>query len=439
VQQGTHGISVSWASSAPDGLSLLSSASHSALVIGTSLFRIVHSDLFVYRDWLKEGPERLLGLIFLNPHSPHARGRERQDVHRSSFESISDSLKIALQQAGQNSQIIPAIYDGPFRYSARAVDIGEGYESDSSSIELVTSSHLKGISRGFSITLPGARSSRPYEYYRRELLDVWRGALSNRPGHGISIIGSFDGHSLLDSLAESTHVLLAKAKGRNPSLHTFSNEQLHVTISALCRTQESILLGPLRLGRSPASLPPSFGTFLCEVVGSYMSIVNDDLVFEFTRVGIDPRGFVSLMGVNSSHEAAVHKIDVLLDRVRELATSYSRRYPRDGWGDTVRDGHEPRFGPKYPAFMPSMTLGMGFASQQSLPLPILGLSFAHDLPRPMSLRVTAPRIVHYAYRSLLRTVGEFAIGKSSSAQQEAAVLQALGIQFEGPASHSPTP
>jgi hypothetical protein len=112
-------VSVMWRSPSPDPEILLRDAKFSALIVGTSLFRVVHSDLFSYRDWLTKDPQRRLGLLFLNPHSPHAVGRERSDVHRSSQQSIVESIRLAYDEAAKHPQIMPAIYEGPFRYTAR--------------------------------------------------------------------------------------------------------------------------------------------------------------------------------------------------------------------------------------------------------------------------------------------------------------------------------
>jgi hypothetical protein len=432
----TDVIDVTWTSPAPEAEQLLRYAKYSALIIGTSLFRIVHSDLFVYRDWLQRQPERLLGLLFLSPFSPHATGRERRDVHRSSAKNILDSIRVAYVEAGKHPQIVPAIYDGPFRYTARAVDVGREFESNASTISIVTSSHTQGISKGFNIVVPKSRENPPYEYYRDELSDIWMQALANPPGHGVSIVGHAPELADQEQVKSITNGIIDRLSSRNRLAHLFSPDQLHITLTSLCRTQAASFYGPLRIGRavSPEHLPRHFGEFLCELTEKSHILFTAQMSFRFSRVSLDRRGYINLEPDDGDHSQLLDSLNAFLSRIRDQVSQYAHRYPSENWSAVLNNDKEQRFGPKSPPFIPHVTLGMAFSQQRALPLPLTDAGFSLDLRDAFVCTVEGVSIVHYAYRSHLRNVGSFRIQpQRPENQNECRILQALGIEIEFPA------
>jgi hypothetical protein len=425
-------ITAVWTSPAPDPEILLRNAKFSALVLGTSLVRIVNSDMFMYRDWLLRDKDRRLGMLFLNPFSPHAVARERRDVRRSSQQSILESMRVAYEEAAKNPQIVPAVYDGPFRYTARAIDIGPNFESHYSAISLVTSSHAQGISKGFQIDLNAAVSGEPYSFYRDELINQWKHALSNPPGHGVSIIARSVGHPMAGEFEEAIKRVEEAVSSHDVSVHAFDERQFHVTISALCRTQSVPYLGPLVIGqvKSPQYLPEHFGSFVSELAGKTGSMLDKDIEFKFARVRVDDRGYLNLEPGREHDQVLAEMIRAYRMRVAEQVAEYSARYPAEDWSALLSDEKQQRFGPKSRDFSVHITLGRAFSHGQSLPMPLQNGCMSVDLDRPISVPVTAVSIVHYAYRSLLRIVGNLDINLGQDVMlDEHRVLHRLGISY----------
>lgn len=427
-----HIINIMWTSPTPDAELLLKKSQYSALILGTSLFRIVHSDLFVYREWLQADDKRLLALLFLNPFSPHAIGRERRDVRRSSAESILDSLRVAYVEARKNRQIIPVVYDGPFRYTARAVDIGSQFESPGSTISVVTSSHNQGISKGFHITLAKSSSSEPYAYYQRELIDLWMQSLANPSGHGISVVGHSDDLSDPHLIQRVLRCLSDGLTSRNCVAHLFEPHQLHITLSALCRTQVSPLFGPLTIGatNSLETLPAHFGQFVCQVINDSYDLFSREMNVSFNRIIVDSRGYIKLVADGDDIGRMTSPVTEFLRCVQASVGEYAAKYPDETWLARLNDDREQRFGPKTTDFLPQITLGMTFGLGQALPLPFKDRQFSIELDEPLAVRIRDYSVVHYAYRSLLRSVGSCSIERwRRAAPNELEVLQALGISI----------
>ena len=355
-------ISAMWTSPAPDAETLLRNAKFSVLILGTSLVRIINSDMFMYGDWLLREKNRRLGLLFLNPFSPHAAARERRDVRRSSQQSILESMRVALESS-KHPQIVPAVYDGPFRYTARAIDIGPNFESDASAISLVTSSHAQGISKGFQIDLNSSRCNEPYSFYRDELIDQWKHALSNPPGHGVSIIARTAAISMTGQLDEAIERIVHAISSHNASIYAFDERQFHVTISALCRTQNVPYLGPLVIGQVKSSqyLPEHFGSFVSELAGKSESMLDKDIEFNFARVSVDNRGYVILEAGREHDHRLVEMIRSYRTCVAEQVAEYSDRYPAEDWSALLADEKQQRFGPKSEDFSVHITLGRAFS------------------------------------------------------------------------------
>ncbi len=423
-------FSVRWISPAPDAEALLRDAKFSALILGTSLFRIVHSDMFMYRDWLLRERDRRLGLLFLNPFSPHAVGRERRDVRRSSQQSVLDSMRVAYAEAAKNPQIVPAIYDGPFRYTARAIDIGPNFESTASSISLVTSSHTQGISKGFQIDLNAAARNEPYNFYRNELIDYWMQALSNPPGHGISVIARPEGLAAASRLDEPVERITEALSSRDAAVHLFDDLQFHVTVSSLCRTQDTPYFGPLMIGqlKSPQYLPEHFGSFLVELAGKSAHLLDQDIIFSFARVRIDNRGYVLLEPGRAHDPRLGESIRKCRACVAEQVAEYAARYPAEDWSALLTDQKQQRFGPKVGDFSMHVTLGRAFSNSQSLPAPLSSSDVHIDLDQTISCPIDTVSVVHYAYRSLLRVIGGTDVGfRGNVLPDEHKMMQELGI------------
>lgn len=425
-------VSAKWTSPAPEAETLLRNAKFSVLILGTSLVRIINSDLFMYRDWLLRDKDRRLGLLFLNPYSPHAAARERRDVRRSSQQSILESMRVAFDEASRHPQIVPAVYDGPFRYTARARDIGPNFESNSSAISLVTSSHGQGISKGFQIDLDASLSNEPYGFYRDELIYQWKQALSNSPGHGVSVIARPNALSIAGQLSEAVERIDEEMASRNASIYVFEERQFHVTISALCRTQSMPYLGPFVIGQVKSSqyLPEHFGEFVVELAGKSGSILDKEIGFNFARVSVDNRGYIALEAGREHDQRLAEMVRGYRMCVAEQVAEYSDRYPAEDWSALLADEKQQRFGPKSKDFSVHITIGRAFSRSQSLPMPLPNGCTSIDLSRTVSFPVDAISIVHYAYRSLLRIVGSLDIGLERGVTlDEHRVLHRLGIAY----------
>ena len=111
---------------------------------------------------------------------PFARRRsiaEEPSATSNTSKPVLRSIFVTARRKGSSSSTIRTVarpvYDGPYRYSARARDINPHWESKSTSIDIFSSSHLGGISRGFHINLTPRTTPEAYAYYRDELLALW--------------------------------------------------------------------------------------------------------------------------------------------------------------------------------------------------------------------------------------------------------------------------
>jgi hypothetical protein len=426
------GIWASWVYSSPTAQSILEGAESSILLLGTSNFRVVHSDLYLYREWLQEDSRRILGMLCLNPYSPHAFRREGRDVQRSSAENIIQSIRAAYLEVNRNPQFILAVYDGPYRYSARAANLGTGLESKNSIINLFTSSHKRGTSTGFHIVLSGADASPPHSFYRQELLDLWKSALANPPGHGISIVcqtGLPPGWETPEELYEP---LLSRLGLGIHDVHLFPSEQLHLTVAAICRTQTTPYKGPLSIWTPHTSegLPSHFGEFLCDVLHSTADLCKTELTCSLDRVVLDERGYVMLASDHQVESTAIETVNEFLDRIHALVSEYAEKYPEEPWRDRKSGRVKGRFGPKFDRFMPHIAVGMVFSRTTSLPTPFKGRTESIPLPAPLGYVVSELSVVHYAYRSLQRCMGEIVVSPTARTVSDPSVaLRTLGIKM----------
>lgn len=430
---GSSTPAIKWGTDMPAAQSMLRGAQDSVLFLGVSQARIVDDDFKFYRDWLDFDAYRLIGLLFLNPSSPHAKGRDRSDVHRSAAEVTREKLSEA---RARHPRFIPAVYEGPYRYSARAVDAGFGRKKVRPRVSVFTSSHRGGTSAGFAVELDPVQDSDAFQHYREELLDLWREALSNPAGHGISIVSrgrlsvkpgeGRDNAGLVDMEVESerravegetevrTRLMRECEKLLGPidgptEFRLFSTQQFHATICSLCRTQRIPEAAPLSVGAEDKAcrLPEHYADFVAEAVQAVRAwIVQQDIAFNPTLLALDETGYMSLHAPEDSESPATDHFECVLREMAELRAKYEQANPEDGWGDRLPEDGSYRFGPRHRSFIPHITIGRAFASAGPLPIPLLGQRSSLELSGPIQFVGNALSVVHYAYRSLLRVVGE---------------------------------
>ena len=429
VQPRQSGIVVTSSPGSPDIRKILNAASHSLLLVGTSNFRVVHDEFSEVRSWLDANPNRIFGILFLAPYSPHAHRRERRDIHRSSQQSIIDSIRTSDQEAKEHRRFIPAIYDGPYRYSANGVDLGDAYSSKDSRISLFTSSHQGGISKGFRILLTPLDSPKEFRAYREELLDLWRSAVANPHGHGISL--AFRREIGLSDDTFSDWSLLLKGRLRSiASIHWFSSEQLHLTVTSLCRSQSEHYHGPLRISGSENPLPENFGNLLSFVIDEAKEISRQEFEFVFDSLKIDELGYISLTCDSSKNIEFCAIINKLINNISHKILELSCESSDSRWLASVSHKSTGRYGPKYSSYIPNLTVGVAFTSQTALPTRLENKSEAIQLPEKVIMRPHGLSLVHYAYRTFLRTVGEVEIqpyGNKIFSNEE--ILFRLGIKW----------
>ncbi|MDX1982044.1 MAG: nucleotide-binding protein [Bryobacteraceae bacterium] len=402
----------------PDPGIVLGATKHSLVILGLSNYRIVSDNIDEYETWLKGDRRRLMALLFLNPFSPHMFNR-RLPAARSSLQDLQHSLQRVSENAARVSGLVPAVYDGPYRYSAVGIDINEKMTRK---ITLLTSSHSAGINSGFRIVITPEEQQECFLFYERELLRVWRSAIANEPGHGISIVsrcGDFRIQRQIEHLEE--HVL-----DSDEVFEPLNLGQLHVTLASLRRSQQArqdftfpsyrpSFEPPLFIGRptSPGHpLPEEFPQFIANVIAALQRSLRPPLRYELTQVVRGQDGKILLAGDMD------HGSTALMTTLREIAEKYFR---------SRNDGN--LFKPKYETFCPHLTIGHAFkCSNHYFPTLSAGRELKRPLPKPVVLEVDLLSVVHYAYRSLLRCVGElpFTI-KGGPSISPAAIKAELGI------------
>ncbi len=404
-------ISTTWGARGPVAENILESPENSVLMLGTSNFRIVFGDLFPFYDWLNKGTERIIGLLFLNPHSPHAAARERKGVLRSGKDKIMSAIEHAYQENGSNQRFVPAIYDGPYRYSARGVDIGYGKKTMQSTVYIITSSHQRGMNAGFFISLTPADHPGAYSYYRSELLDIWETALANPPGHGISVVVRWpDAASLMDELEQRTQELRVQTGIQATAHKLFLPHQLHLTIASLCRTQKKVTGAPLQIGsEDPVNgLPAHFAEFMTDAIKSLVDIIEDHFTLTFDTLMLDKSSSIVLATQQNSETPSTKAVSTFHDCLIELAERYNQQFPHERWNQHVVNSPDFRFRPKYNKFPPHITIGKMFDYSHGLPMLLTGVQQSISIP-PISFTASRASAVHYAYRTFWRCIGEMTI------------------------------
>jgi hypothetical protein len=222
------------------------------------------------------------------------------------------------------------------------------------------------------------------------------------------------------------------ARQKRHSTHLFDPDQLHVTISSACRTQEEPYGEALRVGSagSPHDLPVHFGQFLADLADLTRELLAGEIVLRFSRVRVDSRGYINLEPGRTHDDALTATMGAYLDRILAKVAHYAATYPQDNWNALLKDQRQPRFGPKKNSFAPHVTLGMIFRQDEALPAPLAGEEYQIDLPSAVDCPLEDVSIVHYAYRSLLRVLGEFEISPNARSKADGdRVLRKLGVAF----------
>lgn len=404
-------LGVRWGVGDPSVKTVLCGARDSILFLGISNLQLFVQSPKPYRDWLDFDDRRLMGVLFLNPNSPHARPRKRRHVERSAAGDVRRALQIARER---HARLIPAIYDGPYRYSARAVDIGRSRKGVKPLIELFTSSHSEGLSKGFRITLEATGKEDGFRHYQDELLDLWKEALANPPGHGASLVSRCMVPSDIEEREAFVRELKVHCKRlmRDIDVETdywlFTPDQLHLTISALCRTQRTPEADHLSLASMDEAryLPEHFLEFVSRALWATLQACTQDLTVSLDRLVLNESGYMALESSEGSRHPTLNRFNSLLAELAQLREDFEKAYPNEAWNKRLANEPSYRFGPKYESFVPSITIGRAFTSESSLPSPLRGQTKSLKLAEPVHFAGDGLSVVHYAYPSLLRCIGE---------------------------------
>lgn len=412
---------------APDVV--LGNAQHSMLLLGVSHFRVVTDDQNDYWKWLEAQEHRVFGMLFLNPFSPHVFSRRRRPA-RSNDADVIVALDRAVQLRKRHPRFFPVVYDGPYRFSAVGRDLGTN-DPASSKVSIFSSSYTEGITRGFRITLSPGANPKCFSFYEHDLLSVWRAALANQAGHGVSIVARWRDAPEDTSLNATAKRLLAGA-GNGVSTAVFARDQLHVTLTSLRRTQRPpqypslnryhpSFAPPLSVSSTNEcnALPAHFPAFVAEVVKILGQQGITKLEFPLTKARLTTEGHIVLASTQEDE-----RLSRFFVQVRTLAARFAADYPNESRFWKHKD-----YQPKYERFLAHATIGVAFRqSPTTLPMLYDGPEITLDLPEPYLLRTDVVSVVHYAYRSLLRCVGEFEVhltGRFDPAPET--VLSQLGL------------
>ncbi len=373
----------------PSSDDLVKNAQHSLLLLGVSNYRVVCGrELYPFIDWLKANPNRHLGLLFLNPSSPHAQGRDRLDVWQSDPACTREALatlKERLQSEPEHvrERCIVGIREGPHRYSARAADLRQT-GSPHAGIEVFVSSGGRGQARGLRVPISQQEQPTCFRYFETELLHEFHGALTNTPGHGISLVARWaDPPDDLEALvADALKLDHPRAK-----YDFYETAQWHATISSLCRTQRCPWDESLSLGQPPSErhLPEHFPHFVQQATTATQARCKE-LTLTFHEAFLDTSGYMGVRGT-MDHD----HLDAILNDILHLVNEYAQRYPQESWLAPVTS-NEPRFGPKYPTFLPHVTLGRAYVEHVSFPVPLRTSARLVTLPEPVTFRTDSPHL-----------------------------------------------
>jgi hypothetical protein len=347
-------------------------------------------DLAKYREWLSEDDQRMIGMIFLNPFSPHAIGRERGTVINSSQEKIIESYKDA--SVLNHSRFIPVIYDGPYRYTGRAVDVLENTsEGFSSSIKVISSSHEAGIAKGFAIELSSIKNKDEYNFYQKDFLSVWNKCWLNIPSYGVCLI-SFPGKYF--KWTKKLEEQIGKIGGllKNEDLQFYPEAQIHIRLLSFMKSNHDALRGPFMLDSDDkhVSVPHNFASEAVSGINFLELDSMSSLEFIFDCISVDKDGFIHLTSENSKRNK-----NFLATCKRLDCEDFDR---------------------------PWLTVGRLFDKTTALPLPSKNRPGNFKLSPPIIICTESLSIVHYAYESMLRWIGKLDLQLGESVTLDESML-----------------
>ncbi len=393
-------------------------ARHSLLLMGNTLAQFSAADQQELADWLGAESHRRMGLLFLNPNGPHAEGRERPLLRQGTREVGLAAYVQALTEA-MHERCVPLVYDGPYRYSMRGIDLAPHTRSAHSEAHVTHSTHLAGIRRGYSLSLPYQRGAEAFEYFASDALSLWRSAWANPPGHGATLAvcrprpEGKDQKTREKAWADNARMVLSRAAtrllqqtgrpldetSRGVNFHLNPAPQWHYTLCSLKRTGPR-WGGPLSQSAPAGSeeqLPAGFDEFVHEVCASLNRVLADHSVTTIT-----PR--VTQLKLTAQGHLIAYSPSIDPAFAEAMAEFY-----------TIRQGlaQARKFDPtcllKHLDFWPHVSVGMVFQNDQALPEPLLGVEREVELDEVLTWPSGVFHVVHYAYRTFRRNVGIAAV------------------------------
>ena len=403
---------VQWPTPAVESRRLLNSprgdANHSVIMMGNTMFQtqsVYHGDMV---RWLSANPTRRIGMMFLNPHGPHARRSGRDHLVQGQWERGLEAYKDAVEKPW-HPHFVPLVYDGPYRYSLRGIDVAPHTWNRSSEMLITHSTHDRGIAGGFSHSLPLMRGMQAFESFSDDVLNLWKSAYANPPGHGITIAvcrPEVEDASLTQTrmaLEEASQKLAQMVKERHgyqrPVEFMHPNpSQWHFTLCSMRRTG-SRWGAPLTLSQLPTGFV-DYATASCnQLQRGLQSAGIEQIVPRLTHLKLFRTGHLIAFNPSPSGPMA--------DVMRDFLASRRDEVKRFGL-DATTGGP---FIPKHLDFWPHVSVGMLFHNEAALPEPVTfeGDELFVELPRPVTWRSDEVRVIHYAYRSFRRLVGSTSI------------------------------
>jgi hypothetical protein len=421
---------VEWPNPRAEGKSLLRSgrgeARHGLLMLGNTMAQTQAAYQGNLAQWLAADPRRRIGLLFLNPHSPHAAGRDRPHLHQGTRDSGLAAYRQAVRQP-IHPQCVPLLYDGPYRYSLRGLDMAPHTRNAASEIHVTHSTHHRGIAGGFSVSLPYQRGAEAFESFAADALTLWKSAHANPPGHGVTLAACWEPES--GPSPDEMEVVLARAAdelvrrpGGGGEFHLNAASQWHFTLCALRRTGPR-WGGPLSLSAPTPDerLPGAFADYAaacCEQLRAALRAANlPELAPEVSHLKLTHTGHLIAFNPETPGPLAGAMAGFLASRGAELG--------RLGL-DTTAGGP---LAPKHLNFWPHVSVGMAFHNDAALPEPLTteGEERVVPLARPLRWRSARFHAVHYAYRAFRRNVGALAIPLDGSRVEADDLIRALAI------------
>jgi hypothetical protein len=217
--------------------------------------------------------------------------------------------------------------------------------------------------------------------------------------------------------------------GRSPcSVLSYPPDQYHVTLTSICETQPQPFLAPFRISNSPTeeSLPAHFGDFLCELLQVADAFPERDTHFVFDKICVDELGKIRLESRKSSKEFA-QLTAAFREKQADLLGKYANKYPDEPW--TARKSNF-EYHLSNDTILPHVTIGVAFDESGGMPLRLRAGDHSTSLPKSFEFVCRDLCMVHYAYPSLLRRIGDYVISLIQSHSMSGdGILRRLGIDL----------